>query len=68
MTSIPPPPELAYDSILGPSMGLAPAEVDEEVQEASDAMPVETEEPVAQCDVVPAKKIRKKIKGRSYES
>ena len=46
----------------------AHAEVDEEVQEASDAMQVETEEPVAQSDfAVPAKKIKKKIKARSYE-
>lgn len=48
-------------------MELAPAEVDKEVQEASQAMAAEIEEPEAKWgSVSPAKKVKKKKKVLSY--
>ncbi len=68
MSSISPPPELAYDSTLGPNIELAPAEVDEEDQEASHAMAAEIEEPGFQWgSVSPPEKVKKKKKMLPYE-
>ncbi len=67
MRSISPPPELAYDSTLGPNTELALAEVEEGVQEASHAVVAEIEEPEGQWGSFSSAKNIKKKKVLSYE-